>query len=105
MFEVFYTKHKDCYLVVAKKTGDKFYVRVKPCSTYPKSAKRPYKGHIQLIKNNDFININRADDSSRQLYSAIMDRVNQFILRQQDIINSIKEEEQSSLSELDDTNN
>ena len=105
MFDVNYTKHKDCYLVVTKKTGDKFYVKVSPCLGYPKTAKRPYKGQVYLIKNNNFIKLNMAESSSRQLYSTIMDRVIQFIQRQQDIITSIKEEEQSSLSELDDTNN
>lgn len=105
MFEVNYTKHKNCYLVVAKSTGDKFYVKVSPCLGYPKTAKRPYKGQVYLIKNNEFIKLNMAESSSRQLYSTIMDRVTQFIQRQQDIITSIKEEEQSSLSELDDTNN
>lgn len=103
MFEVNYTKHKNCYLVVTKSTGDKFYVRVSPCLGYPKTAKRPYKGQVYLIKNNKFIKLNMAESSSRQLYSTIMDRVTQFIQRQQDIITSIKEEEEFQGSLIEQT--
>ena len=44
MFDVYYTKKKDCYLLQARSTGDTFYVKASKCSGYPKSAKRPYKG-------------------------------------------------------------
>lgn len=94
MFDVYYTKKKDCYLLEARNTGDKFYVKTQKCSGYPKKAKRPYKGTVSLIKNNQFIPLRMADSAARQLYSAIMDRLTQFIQRQQDIEASIKEEEQ-----------
>lgn len=101
MFDVYYTKKKDCYLLEARSTGDKFYVKASKCSGYPKTAKRPYKGTVYLIKNNKFILLRMSDPSSRQLYSAIMDRLNQFILRQQDIEVSIKEEEQNQYTLLE----
>lgn len=101
MFEVYYTKKKDCYLLEAKNTGDKFYVKASKCSGYPKSAKRPYKGTVSLIKNDKFIPLRMSDPSARQLYSAIMDRLTQFIIRQQDIQASIKEQEQNQYTLLE----
>lgn len=101
MFDVYYTKKKDCYLLEARNTGDRFYVKSQKCSGYPKTAKRPYKGTVYLIKNNKFIPLRMSDPSARQLYSAIMDRLTQFIIRQQDIEASIKEEEEEKYSLLE----
>jgi hypothetical protein len=53
-----------------------------------------------LIKNNKFIPLRMFDPAYRQLYSDVMDRLNQFILRQQDIEVSIKEEEQNQDDDL-----
>lgn len=101
MFDVYYTKKKDAYLLEAKSTHDKFYVTVTKTKGYPKSAKRPYKGTVWLIKNNKFILLRMADASSRQLYSAIMDRLTQFIQRQDEIQALIKEEEQAQYDLLE----
>ena len=101
MFDVYYTKKKDCYLLEAKNTGDKFYVKTQKCSGYPKSAKRPYKGTVSLIKNDKFIPLRMSDPSARQLYSAIMDRLTQFIIRQQAIQSSIKEQEEKQYALLE----
>lgn len=101
MFEVYYTKKENCYLLEARTTGDKFYAKVSKSVGYPKTAKRPYKGTIYLIKNDNFIPLRMADESSRQLYSAIMDRLSQFIQRQQQIQQSIKEQEETQYSLLE----
>jgi hypothetical protein len=53
-----------------------------------------------LIKNNKFIPLRMFDPAYRQLYPDVMDRLNQFILRQQDIEVSIKEEEQNQDDDL-----
>lgn len=103
MFDVYYTKKANCYLLEARNTGDRFYVaNVQKTSGYPKSAKRPYKSNsIYLLKNNKFILLRMSDPSSRQLYSAIMDRLSQFIQRQQEIQQTIKEEEELQYSLLE----
>ena len=101
MFDIYFTKKKDAYIVESRNTKDKFYVKVKPCSGYPRAAKYPYKGTIALIKNERFIYLNMADASSRELYSAIMSALSGFIIRQLDIEQSIRavEEEQYQLLE------
>lgn len=101
MFEVYYTKKKDAYLLEAKSTGDKFYVTTRKTLGYPKKAKRPYKGTVWLIKNGKFILLKMTDSSSRQLYSAIMDRLTQFIQRQEEIQSLIKQEEQEQFDLLE----
>jgi hypothetical protein len=101
MFDVYYTKKKDAYLLEARSTGDKFYVTIRKTLGYPKKAKRPYKGTVWLIKNGKFILLKMSDSSSRQLYSAIMDRLTQFIIRQEDIKASIKEQEEEQYSLLE----
>lgn len=103
MFDVYYTKKANCYLLEARNTGDRFYVaNVQKTSGYPKSAKRPYKSNsIYLLKNGKFILLRMSDPSSRQLYSAIMDRLSQFIQRQQEIQQTIKEEEEEQYSLLE----
>lgn len=101
MFDVYYTKKPNAYLLEARSTKDRFYVKVSKSQGYPKKAKRPYKGIIYLIKNDKFIPLRMTNPSSRQLYSAIMDRLTQFIQRQEDIQASIaqQEEEQYTLLE------
>lgn len=81
MFKVFYTKKENCYKLVAT-NGDEYYVKVSPCKGYPKTAKRPYKGNISLIKDSKFIPLPMP--ASLSLYSAIMDTVIQFINWQKD---------------------
>lgn len=99
MFDVSYAKKKNCYHLESESIGE-FYVKVEKCSTYPKSAKRPYKGTVYLIKNNKYIKLRMSDPSSRHLYSVIMDRLNLFIIHKQDYQAFIKEQEEKQYSLL-----
>ena len=94
MFEVHYTKRKGCYLLTHN--DDKFYARVTPTKGYPRTAKRPYKGQVSMIKNDKFIPLDLSHSSSRQLYSAIMDRLTQFIQREESI-KKLHDEETTNL--------
>lgn len=108
MFKVYYTDKPNCYRLVSKSTGDEFDVDyVQKSLTYPMSAERPYKSDsVYLIKNGKRIKFNRADESARQLYSTMMDRLSLFIMRKEAkaLIKQQEEEKQYSLlsQSLDD---
>lgn len=104
MFKISYDNKKHCYELIAENTGDEFRVsKISKCSTYPKSAKRPYKGYVVLIKDNKNIKLNMADPSARLLYGAIMDSLCVFIQWQKD--NQLLKQKECSLvsQNLDDT--